>query len=96
MSELPLKSIEISVAGRRFPVKVKEDEEETIRAIEKEVNAKLQNYKLNYKDLSEKDALSMTLLKYAFDLQKHRDLVSDKNLLNKIADLETELDKSLQ
>jgi cell division protein ZapA len=56
-------SIKIKIAEREYPMKVKRDEEEKVRAAGKLINEKLKNYKEQFGIDDKQDLLSMV----AFD-----------------------------
>ena len=90
-----LENINIKVGSRTYPVKANQDEKSSLLVVEKEVNNKIQTFKQNYSDIDDIDALSMTLIAYAFDLN-NQDLVNKNDLLDKqLTQLEAELDKAL-
>ena len=70
MSEENLKRINITIAGRRFPVKVKPEEEAILKEIEKKVNDKVNEFQISYKGRDMQDYLSLILISYAFELHK--------------------------
>lgn len=90
-----LKSISISVAGRQYPVKIGLDEEPLIRSIEKKVNDQIKQFQNNYSNIDPLDSLSMTLLTYAFDLQKANHLSEDQKLHQRLDELQAALDQAL-
>lgn len=88
-----VKSITIRIAGRAYPVKVNHEDETRIQQMEKELNDKIQFYKTEFQDIDHQDALTMTLLTYAFDLYKTKQqqepnlLIHDKlDIINKMFD----------
>lgn len=62
MDGLISKKIDVTIAGRTFPVKVSESEVETIRKIESDLNQKINDFNLKYKDRDKLDCVIMTLL----------------------------------
>lgn len=96
MSDQLTNNITIRIAGREFPVKVDQGDEEIIRNLEKEINNKIQFYKREFKDISHEDSLIMTLLTYAFDLTKSPQTsdVQD-SLREKLKSIDQLLDSSL-
>ena len=70
MDEKDLKNITVLIAGRPYPLRVEEDNEDSIRQIAKEVNDKISDFQLNYNKKDKQDCLSMALLTYAVDLHK--------------------------
>lgn len=90
-----MKKIEISVSGRKYPVKISEEEEASVRKLETQVNKKIREFKVQYAGIEQEDCLSMVLLTYAFDLHKSTNIVHDQKLVAKLDDLEVMLDQAL-
>lgn len=65
-----VKSIEVTIAGRSYPVKVTEDEEAVVLAAAKEINQKIRDYQNAYTNKDKQDCLSMALLTYAVEYAK--------------------------
>ncbi len=64
------KSITVLIAGRPYPLKVKADDEATVRRIVREINEKINRFQLTYTNKDKQDCLAMALLTYAVDLHK--------------------------
>ena len=58
-------SIKVSIAGRIYPVTVKEEEEESIRKAVKEIDNTVMEYEKNYAVKDKQDLLAMCALQYA-------------------------------
>ena len=67
-----MKSIEVNIAGRKYPVKVTEEEEILVLDIVNEVNQKLKDFQTTYRMKDKQDHLSMALLTYALDNAKQK------------------------
>jgi len=65
-----MKSIEVSIGGRKYPVKVTDEEEILVLDIVKEVNQKLRDFQTTYRTKDKQDHLSMALLTYALENAK--------------------------
>lgn len=86
--------INIIIAGRKYPVIVSVEEESAVRKMEKEVNDKISEMQRSYDGIDKVDAISMTLLTYAFEsIKKSKVLesshtIGDTNLeeINNILD----------
>lgn len=95
------KSITVLIAGRPYPLKIKAEDEASIRKIVKEVNEKINRFQLTYKNKDKQDCLSMTVLTYAVDLHKANLQQSvqvehpEAALSDKLSQLESLLDKLL-
>lgn len=67
-----MKSIEVSIAGRPYPVKVTEDEEQIVLDTVEEINQKVSDLQKTYRGKDKQDYLSMALLTYALDYAKNK------------------------
>ena len=71
------KKINVVVAGRSFPVKVTEEEEKSVRNIEKDINSQVREFQQKYTDKDKLDLVIMVLLTKAFELDKIQSLEDD-------------------
>lgn len=71
------RKINVVIAGRSFPVKVTEEEEKTVRNIEKDINSQVREYQQKYTDRDKLDLVLMVLLTKAFELDKIQSLEED-------------------
>lgn len=93
------KNITVVIAGRPYPLKIKESDEPVIRKIVNEVNDKLNRFQLTYNNKDKQDCLSMALLTYAVDLQKAQQsapATEDSAVAEKLSKIDALLDKLLQ
>ncbi len=99
MSGQETKQITVLIAGRPYPLKVKEGDEPTIRRIVKEVNEKINRFQLTYTNKDKQDCLSMAILTYAVDLHKAQQsqasTPSNNNVDTKLTKLDALLDQLL-
>ncbi|NJN33046.1 MAG: cell division protein ZapA [Saprospiraceae bacterium] len=63
-------NITVLIAGRPYPLKIKEGDEPIIRRIVKEVNDKIALFQNTYPRKDRQDWFAMTLLTYAVDVHK--------------------------
>ena len=70
MDSQETKNITVVIASRPYPLKVKQEEEASIRKIIKEINEKINRFQLTYTNKDKQDCLSMAILTYAVDLHK--------------------------
>ena len=90
-------NITVLIAGRPYPLKIKVDDEPTIRNIVKEINEKINRFQLTYTKKDKQDCLSMALLTYAVDLHKAQQTThSDEDVSDKINELDQLLDHLLK
>ena len=71
------KKINVVIAGRSFPVKVTEEEEKSVRNIEKDINSQVLEFQKKYTEKDKLDLVIMVLLTKAFDLDKIQNLEND-------------------
>ena len=81
-----MKSIEVMIAGRSFPLKVTEDEEAIIMEVAEEINEKVRNLQNTYLQKDKQDCLSMALLTYALETAKLKNALTELDELNQVAD----------
>lgn len=68
--EEPLKSMQVMIAGRTYPLKVKEQDMDAIKHVVEEINEKIKDFQLTYINKDKQDCLAMALLTYAVELHK--------------------------
>lgn len=91
-----LVTITVEIAGRTFPLKVKQEDEPSIREIVKGVNDKFKHFQRTYKSKGKLDCLCMTALTYAVEFQKLQHSTNQNALVNsKLAHLEDFFDQAL-
>jgi cell division protein ZapA len=96
------KKISVLIAGKSYPLKVKMKDEKSIRLIIKEVNARIDEFQVNYPRREQKDCMAMSLLSYAVDLHKLRQNPTpyikqeQQKMSEKLSELDVLLDNLLQ
>lgn len=84
------------IAGRSYPLRVKENDRESIQEVVDEINEKIKDFQLTYINKDKQDCLAMSLLTYAVDLHKLKQSDSESQLLStKIGRLENMIDNVL-
>lgn len=78
MRDNELKKMTVTIAGRDYPVRVKESEVEMVTWVVHEINQKLQDLQLKYNKNDLQDCLSMTILTYAVDYHQKTDSSYDR------------------
>ena len=68
-----MKSIEVTIAGRSYPLKVSEEEQVLVTNVANEINQKVRDFQKTYRNKDRQDCLSMALLTYALEYTKVRD-----------------------
>lgn len=96
MEEKNTKNITVLIAGRPYPLKVKQGDEPLIRKIVKELNEKVNRFQLKYTNKDKQDCLSMTLLTYAVDLHKSQQSAQqEQTISNKLSEIDDLLSRLL-
>jgi cell division protein ZapA (FtsZ GTPase activity inhibitor) len=91
-----LNSITVIVAGRPLPLRVKPEDEGSIRKLVKEINEKVNRFQITYPQKDKQDCLSMTLLTYAVELHKlQQGAVAHEVLSPKLSQLESLIDEEI-
>lgn len=90
------KNITITLAGRPYPLKIKDADEDSIKRIVKGLNEQINNFQLSYNGKDKQDCLSMVLLTVAVELHKLKKQASIKEAEDKLNDLEGYLDTLLK
>ena len=92
-----LVNLTVMIAGRPYPLKVRQSDQPNIRAIAKEVNDKISQYQVTYKNKDKQDCLSMTAMTYAVDLQKAQITIDQYNSIeSRLTELDNLLDQLLE
>ena len=95
MSE-ELISMSVMIAGRSYPLKVKDSDVDSIQLVVDELNEKVNDFQLTYINKDKQDCLAMALLTYAVDLQKTRQSGGDQpELADRLGKLEKMIDEVL-
>ena len=95
------KQLTVTLAGRPYPLKIKVLDEPILRKIIKEVNEKINRFRLAYPNRDMQDCLAMATLAYAVDLHKARHGAPNStqndlpDIEKQIAQLETLVDSFL-
>lgn len=97
MSE-KMEKINVIISGRSFPLKVPANEVQQIQDTVTEINRKVLEFQNTYKSQDIRECLSMVLLTYAVDLNKHKSgHLSDQDLSSpELTRLDQLLDQYMQ
>jgi len=71
MQESELKSVQITVAGRTFPLKVTSRESSVVSVIEEDINRRITGFQDQYKTRDKMDCVLMALIDGAFQQPAH-------------------------
>lgn len=81
-------NINVIIADRPYPLKIKKSEEEDVRNAAREINEKVKQYQQVYAAKDKQDYLAMSALMYAV-----QNIENQKSLKSNEADFEKELSK---
>ena len=95
MSGKDTNHINVRIAGRVYPLKIKGEEESTILQIVDEVNEEISRFQSQYKNKDIQDCMSMVLLTYAYDIYKAKSQNDHTALSEKTLELDHLLDDLL-
>jgi cell division protein ZapA len=80
--------IKINIAGRYYPVKIEEGEEEVIRRIEQDINRKINEYVRNYNTNNILDIINLILFDCSFKLHQAKNSGEKEKLISKLIEIE--------
>lgn len=93
MSEELLHKIDVTLAGRKYPIKVSSEEEVMVRNIEKKLNEQIHEFQLKYADRDKMDCILMSLLTVAVENAKkelashnHNSIIEKIDRIEKLVD----------
>jgi len=90
-----VKSIQVMIGGRSYPLKIQASDEKGILKVVDEVNAKIRQFQSRYTQLDKIDFLSMSLLTYAVELYKIQVSQEDPTFMGVLENLDALLDEAL-
>ena len=96
MADEESKQISVIIAGRGYPLKIKENEEEVIMSIAEEVNRRIREYQEAYPNREKQDWLSMAILSYAIEKYQAEKTFSDAKLVQRFTQVESYIDDLLK
>ena len=88
-------SMNIMIAGRSYPLRIKGGDEASIKVVVDEINEKIKDFQLTYINKDKQDCLAMALLTYAVELHKSQNELPFKSLEEKVDKLEAIIDNVL-
>ncbi len=90
------KQISVIIAGRGYPLKVKEGDEDAIMTIADEVNKRIREYQEVYPNREKQDWLAMAILSYAIERFQSDKAMKDSKLIQRFDEVENYLDDLLK
>ena len=90
MSNTELININLLIAGRSYPLKIKPEEEEIVRRAAKRVNEKVQEFQEQYAAKDKQDYLAMCALMSVVEVLagKEKVTISDTGFFDKLREIE--------
>lgn len=97
MDNKELKKIVAVVDGKKFPLKIESESEASVTEAIKELNSRINQYRLKFTNKPTDDILTMVLLTYAVDLQKAHadDTIASSDFSAKLDEIDKVLDAAL-
>jgi len=95
--EEKLININVIIADRSYPMKIKPEEEELIRKTVKQINEKFKELKNSYDAKDDQDYMAMCVLTYAVEAAKVQGklVIEDTGFVKKLSQLDTILNDFL-
>lgn len=84
------------IAGRAYPIKVKPQDEEAIRGVVNDINEKIKQFQMTYKNKDKMDCMAMALLTYAVEFQNTTQSFTDGTISDSLDQMESLLDEALR
>lgn len=89
-------SISVHIAGRSYPLKVKETDADIIKGIADQVNEKVGYFQRTYVNRDKQDCLSMAVLTFAVDYHRLKEKMNSSNISEKVEKLDKMLEDLIQ
>lgn len=90
MSNTELININLLIAGRSYPLKIKPEEEEIVRRAARRVNEKVQEFQEQYSAKDKQDYLAMCALMSEVELlaNKEKVMITDPTFFDKLREID--------
>ena len=95
MEEKDLQSITVAISGRSYPLRVDSKDVDLIQQVTREINEKIREFQLSYKNRDLQDFLVMTLLTYAVDFHRAKDATGSDMTSDRLIQLNKTLEEAL-
>ena len=92
MEDALLNKIEVTIAGRKYPIKVTPQQQKIEADIAKKLNHQINDFQIKYADRDKLDCVIMALLTLAFDKHQNDSVHLNENLSKKLDLIESLLD----
>lgn len=88
-------TVNIIIADRPYPVKIKRSEEEKVRSAAKLINDRVKDFQLNYEGKDKQDFLAMVSLQVVLDSIQNQAAALDPNIIHTLDEIDTLLSTTL-
>lgn len=85
-------AIQITIAGRTYPINVKQEQETSLKRIASEIESHMQYLRDNYAIKDSQDILAMTVLEYANRLETSKNEAGAELSIEMLSEVESLLD----
>jgi cell division protein ZapA (FtsZ GTPase activity inhibitor) len=82
-------TVNIIIADRPYPVKIKRSEEEKVRSAAKLINDRVKDFQLNYEGKDKQDFLAMVSLQVVLDSIQNQATALDPNIIHTLDEIDT-------
>ena len=89
-------SISVHIAGRSYPLKVKQSDTDIIKSIADQVNEKVNYFQRTYVNRDKQDCLSMALLTFAVDYHRLKEKLNQSDVAERVEKLDKMLEELIQ
>lgn len=91
-----MKSVNVSISGRNYPVRISDGEEEYIKSVVDNINDEIRELQLKYTSKDKQDCLTMALLMYAMRLKKSEDDLENGLLTHQLNEMDALLSEHIK
>jgi len=88
-------SINVTIADRRYPMRINRNEEEKIRKAAKIINERILQYQQRYSGKDNQDCLAMSALQFVIQIMELMDQTNTDQTMKQIEDINKQLTRYL-
>lgn len=88
-------TINVTIAERRYPIRIKRKDEETVRNAAKKINDRVLLYRKNYKGTDSQDFMAMAALQFVIEYIELVDKINIDPVMAQIEDINDHLNNYL-
>ncbi|MBN1769399.1 MAG: cell division protein ZapA [Prolixibacteraceae bacterium] len=89
-------TINVTIAERRYPIRIKRKDEETVRNAAKKINDRVLLYRKNYKGTDSQDFMAMAALQFVIEYIELVDKINIDPVMAQIEDINDHLNNYLK